>query len=183
MIMTVDELRQYITTDEVDQVLEAKLQALELLIRAYTNNNFQRRAFRAVAVAVSEGNRLLTAASNPFKPGDTLQITDTELNEGLFTVETSKSDTITVKEDLIDESGVIVTKVVYPADVKMGCVNLMKWELDNREKVGVASETISRHSVTYFNMDGDNSLMGYPKSLLGFLKPHKRARFGQGLSV
>lgn len=183
MIMTVDELRQYITTDEVDQVLEAKLQALELLIRAYTNNNFQKRAFRAVAVAVSEGNRLLTAASNPFKPGDTLQITDTELNEGLFTVETSKSDTITVKEDLIDESGVIVTKVVYPADVKMGCVNLMKWELDNREKVGVASETISRHSVTYFNMDGDNSLMGYPKSLLGFLKPHKRARFGQGLSV
>lgn len=183
MIMTVDELRQYITTDEVDQVLEAKLQALELLIRAYTNNNFQKRAFRAVAVAVSEGNRLLTAASNPFKTGDTLQITDTELNEGLFTVETSKSDTITVKEDLNDESGVIVTKVVYPADVKMGCVNLMKWELDNREKVGVASETISRHSVTYFNMDGDNSLMGYPKSLLGFLKPHKRARFGQGLSV
>lgn len=183
MIMTVDELRQYIITDEIDQVLEAKLRALELLIRAYTNNNFQKRAFRAVAVAVSDGNRLLTAAANPFKPGDTLQITDTELNEGLFTVETSTSDTITVKEDLFDESGVIVTKVVYPADVKMGCVNLMKWELDNREKVGVASETISRHSVSYFNMDGDNSLMGYPKSLLGFLKPYRKARFGQGLSV
>lgn len=183
MIMTVDELRQYITTDEVDQVLEAKLRALELLIRAYTNNNFQKRAFRAVAVAVSDGNRLLTAASNPFKSGDTLQITDTEFNEGLFAVETSACDTITVKEDLADESGVVVTKVVYPADVKMGCVNLMKWELENREKVGVASETISRHSVTYFNMDGDNSLMGYPKSLLGFLKPYRKARFGQGVSV
>lgn len=183
MIMTVAELRQYITTDETDQVLEAKLQALELLIRAYTNNNFQKRAFRAVAVAVSDGNRLLTAASNPFKAGDTLQITDSEFNAGLATVSTSTSDTITVKEDLFDESGVIITKVVYPADVKMGCVNLMKWELDNRDKVGVASETISRHSVTYFNMDGDNSLMGYPKSLLGFLKPYKKARFGQGLSV
>ena len=69
----------------------------------------------------------------------------------------------------------------YPADVKMGVVNLMKWELNNREKVGVSSETISRHSVTYFNQDGDNSVMGYPKSLLGFLRPYMRARFGRGV--
>ena len=183
MIMTVAELRQYITTDEVDQVLEAKLQALELLIRAYCNNNFQKRAFRSVAVAVSDGNRLITAASNPFKPGDTLQITDSEFNEGLVSVKAVTGEAITVKEDLIEESGVIITRVVYPPDVKIGCANLMKWELDNRDKVGVSSETISRHSVTYFDMTGDNSLMGYPKSLVGFLKPYKRARFGQGLSV
>ena len=69
----------------------------------------------------------------------------------------------------------------YPANVKMGVVNLVKWELDCRDKVGIASETISRHSVTYFDMNGDNSLMGYPKALLGFLRPFKRARFGQGV--
>lgn len=183
MIMSVAELRQYITTDDVDQVLGAKLQALELLIRAYTNNNFQKRALRAVAVAVSDGNRLIVTTSNPFKPGDTLQITKSEFNDGLVCVKVVDDEAITVKEELLDESGVVVTKVVYPADVKMGCVNLMKWELENRDKVGVSSETISRHSVTYFNMDGDNSLMGYPKSLIGFLRPYKRARFGQGLSV
>lgn len=120
MIMTVAELRQFIETDETDQVLEAKLQALELSIQGYTNNNFKRH--------------------------------------------------------LTDEGE-------YPMDVKMGVVNLMKWELDNRDKVGVQSETISRHSVTYFNMDGDNSVMGFPKALMGFLKPYMRARFGQGLSV
>ena len=65
----------------------------------------------------------------------------------------------------------------YPMDVKMGVMNMLNWNLENREKVGIQSETISRHSVTYFNMDGDNSTMGYPKSLLGFLKPYKRARF------
>nr|DAK71504.1 MAG TPA: hypothetical protein [Caudoviricetes sp.] len=32
-------------------------------------------------------------------------------------------------------------------------------------------------------MTGDNSLMGYPKALLGFLKPYKRARFGRGIKV
>ena len=183
MIMTVSELRQFITTDEEDAVLEAKLQALELLIRTYTNNNFQKRAFRAIAVAMSSGHQLMVDTPNPFKAGDTLQITDSELNTGLVNVRTSSNGIITVKEELYDESGVIITKVVYPADVKMGVANLMKWELENRDKVGVASETISRHSVTYFNMDGDNSLMGFPKSLLGFLKPYQKARFGQGVRV
>ncbi len=65
----------------------------------------------------------------------------------------------------------------YPMDVKMGTINMLNWNLENREKVGIQSETISRHSVTYFNMDGDNSIMGYPKSLLGFLKPYMKARF------
>ena len=183
MIMTVAELRRFVKTDESDEVLEAMLQALELSIRAYTNNNFQIRAFRAVAVAVSSGHTLLTNGTNLFKANDTLQITDSELNEGVFNVRTSSGNTITVKEDLHDESGVVITKVVYPADVKVGVANLIKWELNNRDKVGVASETISRHSVTYFNMDGDNSTMGYPKALMGFLKPYMKARFGRGIRV
>ena len=40
MLMTVEELRQFITTDKSDTVLEAMLQALELTIRNYTNNTF-----------------------------------------------------------------------------------------------------------------------------------------------
>jgi len=183
MIMTVAELRQFITTEETDQVLEAKLQALELSIRRYTNNNFQKRAFRAVAVAMASGHQLMVETANPFKAGDTLQITDSELNEGLVNVRTSSNGVITVKEELYDESGVIITKVVYPADVKMGVANLLKWQLDNADRIGVASETLSRHSVTYFNMDGDNSTMGFPKSLMGFLKPYMKARFGQGLRI
>lgn len=40
MLMTVEELRQHITTEETDQVLAARLSALELTIRNYTNNTF-----------------------------------------------------------------------------------------------------------------------------------------------
>lgn len=184
MIMTATELRQFIASDETDQVLEAKLSALELLIRAYTNNNFQLRPFRAVAVAMSEGNALMVNTVVPFKAGDTLQITASDLQDDiLVTVEAVEDGKITVKEELLDESGVVITKVKYPQDVKMGVVNLMKWELDNRDKVGVASESISRHSVTYFSMDGDNSTMGFPKSLMGFLRPYMKARFGGGIRV
>lgn len=182
MILTVSELKQYITTDEPDQGLEAKLQALELLIRAYTNNNFQIRAFRAVAVAVAQGNKLMFNSPVPFKEGDTLQITESDfMQDELVTVLTVNDSSITVSGELSDESGVVVTKVKYPMDVKMGIVNLMKWELDNREKVGVASESISRHSVTYVDQTGDNTVMGYPVALMGFLKAHRKARFGRGI--
>lgn len=184
MIISVSEFRQYVESDESDQVLEGKLQALELLIRAHTNNNFQVRAFRAVAVSVADGNKLLINSAVPFAVGDTLQITESELmQDQLVTIASVDNGTIEVNEDLYDESGVVITKVKYPVDVKMGVVNLMKWELTNRDKVGVASESISRHSVTYFDMSKDNSLMGFPSSLLGFLRPYTRARFGQGLKV
>ena len=184
MIISVSEFRQYVESDEVDQVLEAKLQALEILVREYTNNNFQVRPFRAVAVSVAEGNRLLINSAVPFTVGDTLQITESELMQSeLVTIASVDNGAIEVNENLYDEAGVVITKVKYPADVKMGVVNLLKWELNSRDKVGVASETISRHSVTYFDMSKDNSIMGYPASLLGFLKPYMKARFGRGIRV
>lgn len=184
MIMTVAELKQLIATDETDQVLEATLQALELLIRAYTNNNFQKRAFRSVAIASSDNKTLLCSSTIPFKAGDTLQISESELQPGaLVTVASVSGNTITVNEELYDEGGVVITKVDYPMDIKLGVANMLKWQLANGDKVGVSSETISRHSVTYFSMDGDNSTMGFPKSLLGFLKPYQRARFGRGIKL
>lgn len=181
MILTVEALRKHIETDETDDVLEEKLRAMELLIRAYTNNNFQQRAARREADVV--GGFLYMEALQPFDVGDTLQISDSELNDGLYTVTEADDATVTLKEKTYDERDVLVTRVIYPADIKMGVVNMMKWELNNREKVGISSETISRHSVSYFDMSGDNSIAGFPKALLGFLKPYMKARFGQGVRV
>lgn len=42
MIMTVAEIRQFVTTQVDDQALEARLQALEASIKRYTNNSFTR---------------------------------------------------------------------------------------------------------------------------------------------
>lgn len=175
MIMTVQEYRQFHDTTLEDSVLEGMLQALELLVRKYTNNNFQKRAFRSEADIVN-GMMIVEAVSHIVE-GDTIQISESRLNEGLFTVTEASDSVFEVKEPLHDETNVLVTKVEYPMDVKLGVVNLMKWDIENRKKVGIQSETISRHSVTYFNMDGDNAVMGYPRSLLGFLTPYKKARF------
>lgn len=181
MIISVEEMKRYINTDEDDQALGARLQALESLIRRYTNNNFQVRAFRHTA-DIREGAFHVTTQPL-FRVGDTVEVGQSLYNEGLYTVKDVGDGTFTVREDVRDEDLVLVTKVEYPADVKMGVVNLMKWEMEKRDKVGIQSESISRHSVTYYNMDGDNTVMGYPKSLLGFLRPYMKARFGQGVRV
>lgn len=174
MIMTAEEFKAYVTTDVADAVIEAKLQAIELLIRRHTNNNFQQRAIRTVGT-IEDGK--LYCDVSVFRAGDTIQITESDFNEGLYVVsEVEEGDVIALPGSL-DETDVLVTKVVYPMDVKMGVVNMMKWDLENRDKVGIQSETISRHSVTYFNMDGDNSSLGYPKTLIGFLQPYMKARF------
>nr|DAX27119.1 MAG TPA: head to tail adaptor [Caudoviricetes sp.] len=183
MIMTVAELRQFVTTGEEDQALEARLQALELLIRAYTNNNFQQRGFRVEADI--RGGVFMSESLIPFAVGDTVMISQSDLqSDCLCTVKEITDDTtFTVNESCADDDCILVTKVVYPADVKLGVANMLKWQLDNGNKVGVASETISRHSVTYFDMTGDNSAAGFPKALTGFLRPYMKARFGRGLRV
>lgn len=173
MIISVEKFREFVDTSEKDSVIEAKLRALEILIRKHTNNNFQVRTIRSQSEILD--NRILSPPEY-LKSGDTIQISESLLNNGIYTVK-EISDSMTVSGELLDCTKNLITKVEYPPDIVMGVVDMLKWDLQNRDKVGVQSETISRHSVTYFNMDGDNSSIGYPKSLTGFLKPYMKARF------
>lgn len=68
----------------------------------------------------------------------------------------------------------------WPDDIKMGVVDLLKWKMGAGRKVGIAAETLSRHSVTYETTTAENTAMGYPKALTAFLRPYMRARFGKG---
>lgn len=181
MIISVDKARQLINglDDWTDEKIEMKLKAVEKTIRAYTHNNFQDRGYRVRASIA--GGFLMSDSLIPFAVGDTVQISDTQLNkglyDGLYTVASVDDEAFTVSDELKDENNVLVTKIVYPADVIDCCLNLLEWEKNNRAKVGVQSETLSRHHVTYFNMDSSNSVMGYPASLLGCLKAYRKARF------
>lgn len=181
MIISVEELRQHITPTEDDVVLEFKLKALEQSIRRHTQNNFQHRGFRREADIV--GSVFKVNALPPFNPGDTVQVSQCELNKGLYTVAEVTDSTFTVKEPVTDEKDVLVTKVVYPHDVKMGVIELLKWKQNQGEKVGIQSETISRHTVNYVSMDKDNALLGYPKSMLGFLQLYMQPQFGEGIDT
>ena len=175
MILSVEKAKALINFDGwSDEKITMKLKAVEQTIRAYTNNNFQDRGYR-VRASIRDG-LVVSDALVPFSVDDTIQISETQYNSGLFVVSGVDEMSFTVDGDIRDEDDVLVTKVVYPADVIDCCVNLLEWEKNNRAKVGVQSETLSRHSVTYFNQDSSNQVMGYPVSLLGCLKAYRKAR-------
>ena len=72
MVVKVDDL---LSMDEFKKmnkdILVSKLQAVESLIRSYTNNNFQNRTMR-IEAASQDG--VLMGSSPYFKTGDTVQI-------------------------------------------------------------------------------------------------------------
>ncbi len=155
-------------------ILTMKLKAVEGLIRSYTNNNFQVRAMRITAPAESGA---LIGHSPYFKVSDTVEVSQSAVNDGLYEIKEITGGVIRLETDLYDSPYNLVTKIMYPADVQQGVIDLMLWESENRQKVGIKSETISRHSVTYYDQDANNQVMGYPVSLLGFLKPYMKPRF------
>lgn len=168
-VMDLPELR-----NQTESEIAEKLDAIERMIRSYTNNNFQNRNVRFAAE--SRGNRLL-GTSAFLRVGDTVQISQSKVNNGLYTVTEKVGNDIRIDKELFSVPDNLITKVEYPADIREGVLNLLKWEVENRKKAGIQSETLSRHSVTYITQDASNQVMGYPAILMGFLKPYMKARF------
>lgn len=175
MIISAEKLMVYEEFQDEDfEVLQSKLDGIEILIRKYTNNNFQNRNIRFSA---SSDGYVLNGSSIFLKVGDTIQISQSGVNDGLYLVEGVGENQITVNKELFPVYHNLVTKIEYPIDVVMGVINLMKWEVTNRDKIGIKSESLSRHSVTYFDLDSNNQTLGYPVAMLGFLDLYKKVRF------
>ena len=164
----ISELSNY-TDDELIMMQES----IESLIRSYTHNNFQNRMIRNL---LPSSDRKLIGKIDFLEVGHTVEINNS-INKGLYVVQNISDDYIQLDKELYDCDSNLVTKIEYPSVIKQGAINLMKFDATTRSKQGIQSETISRHSVTYFNQDGDNTIMGYPKSLVGFLRPFMKARF------
>lgn len=184
MIITVEFLKKFIATDIVDEVLEVKLQALEAAIRKYTNNNFQNANVRFLA---DISNGVVNQNSLYLAVDDTIQISQSDFNKGLYTIVEKNDYQMKLDKVLYDEKMVLVTKIEYPIDVKLGVVDIMRWKLkyENQNynpeaEKDIQSETISRHSVTYATDTTESDLdvnFGVPKKYLAFLKPYMKARF------
>lgn len=173
MIISVDQAKELVDLNGwADKKIQMKLDAIESVIRKYTNNNFQNRCIRSIcSVIVTK----LFGSITGLKVGDTIEINNSRFSDGLHVVEAIEGNFITVESNLLDEPQVFVTKVEYPADVIQCAVDLLEWSVKYGGKVGVKSETLSRHSVTY--EDSAALFMGYPTGILNGLKLHMKARF------
>lgn len=166
MIISIEKLRELVPSLTLsDERARAKLLALETAIRKYTNNNFQKRNFRTVGKVV---NGELIFDRTLFKDGDTVHITQSFYNNCLYV--------LGEEHEFYDEDKILITKVEYPPDVIEGVVNMLEWEAKNRDKVGIKSESLSRYSVTYYDIES-KSVIGFPSGIVAFLTPYKRAKF------
>lgn len=153
-----------------------RLNALESYIVAHTHNNFvnKRKSFHAK----SENGKLLSAPS--FVTGKTTVCISNSINKGMWTVKAidRTANTIEFTEYLADAEDNKAGVVEYPPTIVNGAFNLLVWNLKHDyTKDGIKSETISRHTVTYFDTNNGDKYMNYPSTMFDFLKPYYKARF------
>ncbi|MDU7908491.1 MAG: hypothetical protein E7J46_02240 [Streptococcus lutetiensis] len=153
---------------------------LETMVRVSTNNNFQNIRFRCSGLVLSDNEiRVSKGRLDIFKVGDTVEVNNTNYNDGLYTVSEVADDVLKIDGEFITEvsTQAILTKISYPADVLAGVKKLIQYDSKMSGKIGVKSESISRHSVTYYDVTAAESQEGYPATLLGFLKKYKKLRW------
>ena len=171
MIITVEELKQVSELSNIpDEQLTVMCEGIEDFIRQYTNNNF---IVKNVTFNTPSLNGKLDTVSPLFKVGDTVLISNSKYNNGVYVINDLDG---TLDKELFDDDNNKVTLVKYPPSIKLGVVKLLQYNAKMDSKVGISSESLSRHSVSYAQPTSD-SICGYPSSLMSFLKPYMKARF------
>ena len=171
MIITVEELKQVSELSSIsDEQLTVMCEGIEDFIRQYTNNNF---IVKNVTFNTPSLNSQLDTVSPLFKVGDTVLISNSKYNNGVYVINDLDG---TLDKELFDDDNNKVTLVKYPSAIKLGVVKLLQYNAKMDSKVGISSESLSRHSVSYAQPTSD-SIGGYPASMMSFLKPYMKARF------
>ncbi|GAA6488456.1 hypothetical protein [Gordonibacter urolithinfaciens] len=174
MLLKQDEYGIY-GLDASDPKTYRDMRAVEAKIRSHTHNRFH---VRGVSVdAKSEGGAIL--ASHPWiKVGDTVEVEESTVNDGLYQVVSVADGKTVLDGDLLDAPFNHVTLVRYPDDIVDGAIGILEYDKAMpKANAAVASETISRHSVTYRQVSAADQFAGYPAEVTAFLKPYMRARF------
>ena len=171
MIVTLEDLKGVSELSNIpDEQLIIMCEGIEDFIRQYTNNNFINRN---ITFNTPSKNGKLDTVLPPFKVGDTVLISKSKYNDGVYVIDNMDG---TLNKTLFDSDNNKVTLIQYPQSVKSGVIKLLQYDTKIVDKIGISSETISRHSVSYIQPSND-AINGYPSYLMSFLKPYMKARF------
>ena len=164
-----------------DSITQDDLDALEAACRSLTNNNFQNRHIRFKEIEFVGEN--LIAVKDPIvgiKTGDTIEVNYSHYNDGLHVIESIDGKQITVQGTpffVANTGGAMLTLVQYPADVTRGIKKLIEYDKKMASKIGIKSESISRMSITYYDVNASENVDGYPASLVSFLTKYEKMRW------
>lgn len=161
-------------------VTQEELDGLEVAIRNYTNNNFQVRTIRLEDVVFTSSTITSPDSALGFKKGSTVQVSNDKYNDGLYFIEAVEDNGLTFETDSFiphKATDTLVTLVKYPADILFGVQKLLKYSAKMDDKIGVKSESISRMSKTYYDVNATENIEGYPAALMTFLNKYKKLRW------
>lgn len=159
-------------------VTQEDLDGLEIAIRTETNNPFQNKKIRFHQIRFDTENKFTVFEEvRGLRKGDTITISNSVLNHGLYVIESVDDNEITVEGkpqffEGIDKEA-FVTKVEYPADIVAGVRKLLKYEAKMANKIGLKSKTVARMSETYFDQNSGESISGYPAALMSFINKYR----------
>ena len=174
MIITVDELKSVYSDLDFskfsDERLKRKLLAIESMVRNYTNNNFINRNMVVECYAL---DNQLHGDFSQFVAGDTIQVYP---SGELYNIVVAGDESIEIDANIQDAEKLRVYRVDYPMDIVEGCVELLNYDCNGRTKKGIASESLSRHSVSYVQYNESNSREGYPSEMMNFLRKYTKWR-------
>ena len=164
-----------------DSITQEDLDAFEVAFRSLTNNSFQNKHIRFKDIEFVGEN--LIAVKDPIvgiRTGDTIEVNYSHYNDGLYVVEELTGKQIKVQGKpffVANTSGSMITLVQYPADVKAGLKKILSYNLKMADKIGIKSESISRMSTTYYDVNASETVDGYPAAMVSFLKKYEKMRW------
>lgn len=175
MILTLSEA-QAVDKD----ITQLELDAYENTVRELTNNKFHHKFIQNHNLAFTSDSIIASGEVIGYQEGDTIEVINTKYNNGLWIV-VEVVDNHILKVDTDDkelfestDKQAIVFKVEYPTDIKLGLLDVIKYKSKMANKVGIKSESISRKSVTYQDVSGQDNIEGIPSSYWSFIKKHRR---------
>lgn len=176
MILTLEEAHKV-----NDKITQDDLDGIEIAIRTLTNNKFQVPATKSKVLSISNNAVKLAETPRGYRVGDTVEIYDDGLNDGLYVITGVDKNVLTFADDLFGglPTGELptVVKIVYPADVKAGVMKLLNYDAVMGDKVGIKSETISRMSTTYYDVNASDNINGYPAAMFDFVNKYRKVRW------
>lgn len=162
-------------------ITQDDLDAFESSVRELTNNNFHNNKVRFKNIAFIADNTIKVKETIiGLRVGDTIEVNYSGYNDGLYVVDLIDVNQIKVQGNPFiecEDRSAMITLVKYPPDVKRGIKKLIKYDKKMASKIGIKSETISRMSTTYYDVNSSENIEGYPSSLLSFLDKYKKMRW------
>lgn len=188
MILSIEECKLLLGIDESDKTKDAQIEALIPIVRDqivdHCRNYFvDKLIYEGGSPAFTPG----TGTAKPkiqitgvdwdntgFRASDSILITGSLVNDGLFTIDSISTDTLTLNaRDKLkaetNEQSCFVFKVCFPEPLKITASKMVKFNLDGDGMYPIQSEKIGGYTVQYA-VGGE---MSYPTTIVAELRRYK----------